>query len=106
MWKILEHRQADKELSSGRVPVEILKRYEKWKDIATISGPDGLRAIRGFHDEALAGEWKGCRSSRLNEQWRVIYTRLNEQWRVIYSVEAGVMTVLVIRVTPHDYRRR
>ena len=27
MWKILEHRQADKELSSGRVPVEILKRY-------------------------------------------------------------------------------
>lgn len=68
---------------------------EKWKDIATISGPDGLRAIRGFHDEALAGEWKGCRSSRLNEQWRVIY-----------SVEAGVMTVLVIRVTPHDYRRR
>jgi addiction module RelE/StbE family toxin len=95
MWKILEHRQADKELSSGRVPVEILKRYEKWKDIAAISGPDGLRAIRGFHDEALAGEWKGCRSSRLNEQWRVIY-----------SVEAGVMTVLVIRVTPHDYRRR
>lgn len=95
MWKILEHRQADKELSSGRVPVEILKRYEKWKDIATISGPDGLHAIRGFHDEALAGEWKGCRSSRLNEQWRVIY-----------SVEAGVMTVLVIRVTPHDYRRR
>ena len=95
MWKILEHRQADKELSSGRVPVEILKRYEKWKDIATISGPDGLRAIRGFHDEALAGEWKGCRSSRLNEQWRVIY-----------SVEAGVMTVLVIRVTPHYYRRR
>jgi addiction module RelE/StbE family toxin len=95
MWKILEHRQADKELSSGRVPVEILKRYEKWKDIATISGPDGLRAIRGFHDEALAGEWKGCRSSRLNEQWRVIY-----------SIEAGVMTVLVIRVTPHDYRRR
>jgi len=95
MWKILEHRQADKELSSGRVPVEILKRYEKWKDIAAISGPDGLRAIRGFHDEALAGEWKGCRSSRLNEQWRVIY-----------SIEAGVMTVLVIRVTPHDYRRR
>jgi len=95
MWKILEHRQADKELSSGRVPVEILKRYEKWKDIATISGPDGLRAIRGFHDEALAGEWKDCRSSRLNEQWRVIY-----------SIEAGVMTVLVIRVTPHDYRRR
>lgn len=95
MWKILEHRQADKELSSGRVPVEILKRYEKWKDIAVLSGPQGLRAIRGFYDEALSGEWEGFRSSRLNEQWRVIY-----------SVKADVMTVRVVRVTPHDYRRR
>lgn len=95
MWKILEHKQADKMLSSGRVPVEILKRYEKWKDIATLSGPQGLRAIRGFRDEALAGNWKGFRSSRLNEQWRVIYT-----------VEADVMIVQVIRVTSHDYRKR
>ncbi|HET7267730.1 MAG TPA: type II toxin-antitoxin system mRNA interferase toxin, RelE/StbE family [Oleiagrimonas sp.] len=95
MWRILEHRQADKELSSGRVPLVILKRYEKWKDIAMLSGPQGLRAIRGFHDEALPGEWKGFRSSRLNEQWRVIY-----------CVEADVMTVQVVRVTAHDYRRR
>lgn len=94
MWTILEHRQVDKALSSGQVPVEILKRYEKWKDIASLSGPRGLRAIKGFRDEALSGEWKGCRSSRLNEQWRVIY-----------SVEADVLVVQVIRVTPHDYRR-
>ena len=95
MWKILEHRDADKELSSGRVPTEILKRYEKWKDIAALSGPQGLRAIKGFHDEALTGTWKGFRSSRLNEQWRVIY-----------SVESDVLTVKVLRVTPHDYRKR
>ena len=95
MWTILEHRDADRELSSGRVPVEILKRYEKWKDIAMLSGPAGLRAIKGLRDEALAGEWKGSRSSRLNEQWRVIYT-----------VEADVLIVKVIRVTPHDYRKR
>ena len=94
MWKILEHHQADKELSSGRIPVEILKRYEKWKDIAMLSGPQGLRVIMGFRDEALSGDWKGFRSSRLNDQWRVIY-----------SVEADVMTVQVVRVTPHDYRR-
>lgn len=94
MWKVVEHRQADKELSSGRVPLEILKRYEKWKDIAMLSGPQGLRAIKGFKDEALRGEWKGFRSSRLNEQWRVIY-----------SVEANVMIVQVVRVSPHDYRR-
>ncbi len=94
MWRIEEHRQADKELSSGRVPVEILKRYEKWKDIAMLSGPPGLRAIRGFRDEALSGDWKGYRSSRLNEQWRVIY-----------QVLADALLVQVVRVTPHDYRR-
>ena len=95
MWRILEHRDADRELSSGRVPLEILKRYEKWKDIAMLSGPRGLRVIRGLHDEAPSGEWKGFRSSRLNDQWRVIYT-----------VEAEVLLVRVVRVAAHDYRRR
>jgi toxin HigB-1 len=93
MWRIQEHRQVDKDLS-GRVPAEILKRYEKWKDIAALSGPAGLRVIKGFRDEALAGKWKGYRSSRLNEQWRVIY-----------RAEADVLLVRVVRVTPHDYRR-
>lgn len=95
MWKILEHREVDKELSPGRTPVEILKRYEKWKDIAMLTGPSGLRAIKGFNDEALSGDWKGFRSSRLTEQWRVIY-----------SIEADLLMVRVIRVTPHDYRKR
>ena len=54
-----------------------------------------MRLIKGFRDEALSGDWKGFRSSRLNEQWRVIYT-----------VEAAVMIVQVVRVTAHDYRRR
>lgn len=94
MWRIEEHRQVDKELSSARVPLEILKRYEKWKDIAMLSGPQGLRAIKGFRDEALSGEWKGYRSSRLNEQWRVIY-----------QVVTDVLLVRVVRVTPQDYRR-
>ncbi|HEX6833330.1 MAG TPA: type II toxin-antitoxin system mRNA interferase toxin, RelE/StbE family [Rudaea sp.] len=92
MWRIEEHRQIDKDLAR-RVPVEILKRYEKWKDIVALSGPQGLRAIRGFGDEALAGKWTGFRSSRLNEQWRVIY-----------QIVADVVLVQVVRVTPHDYR--
>jgi addiction module RelE/StbE family toxin len=94
MWRVLEHRQVDKDLS-GRIPLEILKRYEKWKDIAALSGPQGLRAIRGFHDETLSGKWAGHRSSRLNEQWRVIY-----------KVVGDLLLVQVIRVTPHDYRRK
>ncbi len=94
MWRIEEHRDVDKELSGGRVPLDILKCYEKWKDIAMLSGPKGLRAIKGFRDEALGGKWKGFRSSRLNEQWRVIY-----------KVVADALLVQVVRVTPHDYRR-
>lgn len=93
MWRIEEHRDVEKDLAAA-VPDEILKRYEKWKDVASLSGPEGLRAIRGFHDEALAGKWKGYRSSRLNEQWRVIY-----------KVHGASLLVRVIRVTPHDYRR-
>jgi addiction module RelE/StbE family toxin len=93
MWRIEEHRRVDKQLSVA-IPREILMRYEKWKDIARLSGPPGLRVIKGFHDEALAGEWKGYRSSRLGLQWRVIY-------RVI----ADALLVQVVQVTPHDYRR-
>ena len=92
MWEILEHRRVSKKLS--RFPAEVLKRYEKWKDIVRISGPGGLRLIKGFHDEALRGEWRGHRSSRLGIQHRVIY-----------RVEAQEILVEVIDLTAHDYRR-
>jgi mRNA-degrading endonuclease YafQ of YafQ-DinJ toxin-antitoxin module len=92
MWRIEEHRRVDKQLSS--VPREILKRYEKWKDIAMLSGPPGLRLIVGFNDEALSGEWKGHRSSRLGLQWRVIYRLAPDQ-----------QLFQLISITAHDYRR-
>jgi len=92
MWRIEEHRRVDKQLSSA--PREILKRYEKWKDIAMLSGPPGLRLIRGFNDEALTGEWKGHRSCRLGLQWRVIY-----------RTEPDQQLFQVISITAHDYRR-
>ncbi len=93
MWQIEEHRRVDKQLF-GSVSVDVLKRYEKWKDIARLSGPQGLRVIKGFHDEALSGEWKGHRSSRLGLQWRVIY-----------RVVADVLQSQVVHVTAHGYRR-
>ena len=92
MWRIEEHRRVDKQAASA--PIEILKRYEKWKDIASMSGPQGLRLIKGFHDEALAGEWKGHRSSRLGDQWRVIY-----------RVVADELMFQVASIAAHDYRR-
>lgn len=95
MWQILEHRQVDKVLSSGVFPLKSSSVMRKWKDIAALSGPQGLKLIKGFQDEALSGDWKGFRSSRLNAQWRVIY-----------AAESEILTVRVIRVTPHDYRSR
>lgn len=93
MWTILEHRRTARQLK--RLPDEILKRYQKWKDIVEVSGPAGLRLIRGFRDEPLAGEWQDHRSSRLNEQYRVIY-----------RIEREQIVVEVVSVTPHDYRRK
>ena len=93
MWRVFENKKAIKQLNS--LPVEILKRYEKWKDIVSISGPGGLKRIKGFHDEPLLGEWKGYRSSRLNLQYRVIYKLEHERFYV-----------QVVRVTAHDYRRK
>ena len=92
MWHILEHKRVEKALAVA--PVEVQQRYEKWKDIVTISGPRGLKLIKGFKDEALSSNWKGFRASRLNIQYRVIYRVQKDQ--VLVEVE---------RVTPHDYRR-
>ena len=61
MWQVLEHRRVTRGLD--KVPIEILKRYDKWKDIVQLSGPSGLRLIKDFRDEALRGEWKGHRGS-------------------------------------------
>ena len=93
MWKIYEHKTVIKQLNS--LPNDILKRYEKWKDIVVISGPAGLKQIKGFNDEPLQGKWKGYRSSRLNIQYRIIYKIENEE-----------LFVKVVKETTHDYRRK
>lgn len=92
MWRIQEHRRVDKQAAGA--PAEILKRYEKWKDIASMSGPMGLRLIKRFRDEALTGEWKGYRSSRLGDRWRIIYCVVADE--TLFRVES---------ITAHDYRR-
>ncbi len=51
--------------------------------------------IKGFHDEALRGEWKGHRSSRLGIQYRVIYRIVGHE-----------VLVEIIDITAHDYRRK
>jgi len=93
MWEVYEHKRVDRQLK--RLPKDVLKRYEKWKDIVTISGPQGLRFIKGLRDEALFGKWKGHRSSRLNLQFRVFY-----------RVEGEQVLVEVVSITAHDYRKK
>ncbi|MCK5784516.1 MAG: type II toxin-antitoxin system mRNA interferase toxin, RelE/StbE family [Desulfobacterales bacterium] len=91
MWEIFEHRSLVRKLP--KIPVDILKRYEKWKDIVMISGPDGLKRIKGFHDESLKGKWQGVRSSSLH-------------YRLIYKIVKNQLYVQVMDINPHDYRKK
>lgn len=90
MWYVKEHRDIGK--TCRRLPLEIVKKYELWKDIIFRHGPKKLKEFPGFHDEALQGERKGERSSRLSLQYRVIY-----------AVQPDVLTVFVSAITPHEY---
>lgn len=90
MWHILEHRRIGR--TCRKLPPQVLKKYELWKDIVFRHGPEKLREFPGFHDEALLGERAGQRSSRLSKQYRFIY-----------SVEREVVTVYVLEITPDEY---
>jgi mRNA-degrading endonuclease RelE of RelBE toxin-antitoxin system len=90
MWHIQEHRSLDKIIE--KLPLHVVKKYELWKDIVFRHGPGKLREFPGLHDEKLKGELEGQRSSRLNIQYRAIY-----------SVGKDSITVYVIDITPHQY---
>lgn len=90
MWIIYEKKSLLKSLKS--TPVCIKKEYEIWKRIIELEGVPGLKNIKGYHDEALKGQWQGFRSSRLSLQWRVIY-----------KLEKKELEVYVIDVNAHQY---
>jgi plasmid maintenance system killer protein len=91
MWRIIEHRKLDKLIE--KLPSQVVKKYELWKDIVFRHGPGKLREFPGFHDEILKGTISGQHSSRLNLQYRVIY-----------RLEKNIVTVYVIDITAHDYK--
>ena len=90
MYIVLEHKSVARGL--GKTPLEIRRHYLAWKRIVELEGPQGLRLIKGFHDEALRGAWHGFRSSRLNRQWRVIY-----------KIDKDQLIVYVVEINPHTY---
>ncbi|HSO36056.1 MAG TPA: hypothetical protein VLT33_26195 [Labilithrix sp.] len=91
MWTVVEEKTAAK--SIDRLPPQAAEKYAFWLAVVRLSGPQGLRAIKGFHDEKLSGKMAHLRSSRLSLQWRIIY-----------SVQRAIVTVTVEQVTPHTYR--
>lgn len=90
MYTIFEHRSLGKTIR--KTPKEIQRSYLAWKRIVELEGPQGLKMVKGFHDEALKGDWLGFRSSRLNRQWRVIY-----------QVDSEQLVVYVVEINPHNY---
>ena len=90
MWHILEHKSIQK--TCRKLPVQVLKKYELWKDIVFRHGPDKLKEFPGFHDEKLKGDRSGPRSSRLSIQYRVIYV-----------VKRNIVTIRVLDINPHEY---
>ena len=90
MWHIREHQKIDKIVA--KLPLQVVKTYELWKNIVFRRGPDKLREFPGFHDEKLKGKLEGKRSSRLSFQYRVIY-----------SVEKETISFYVIDITPPKY---
>lgn len=90
MWQIKEHRGIAR--MCRKLPVNVVKKYELWKDIIFRHGPEKLKEFRGFHDEKLKGNRRGQRSSRLSAQYRVIYT-----------VKQQIVTVFVLEISPHKY---
>ncbi|MBC7467150.1 MAG: type II toxin-antitoxin system mRNA interferase toxin, RelE/StbE family [Bdellovibrio sp.] len=93
MWDVFEKKSAVKNID--KLPPSILEKYEFWKSVVQVSGTEGLKAFSGFKDHALKGEWKGFRSSYLNDAFRVIY-----------QIERNEVRIFVIDVNHHDYRRK
>jgi plasmid maintenance system killer protein len=90
MRHIKEHRKIEKTIA--KLPLQVIKKYELWKDIVYRHGPNKLKEFPGFNDEKLKGDRQGQRSSRLNLRYRVIY-----------MVEEDVVTVFVLEINPHEY---
>ncbi len=90
-WLVVEHgTKAAKVID--RAPKQVQEKYEFWKELMQCQGPEAVRKLPGFRDHPLRGRWRGCRSSSLNAQYRVIY-----------RIEYETMTVFVDKIGPHDY---
>jgi toxin HigB-1 len=85
-------RTAKKQLT--KVPAHIIRKFALRVDLVRIEGLEAARAVPGFRDHLLKGEWQGYRAVRISDAYRAIY--------IIHS-DGRVETVHVEEVNKHDY---
>jgi addiction module RelE/StbE family toxin len=76
------------------IPGHVVRKFALWVDLVSAEGLAAARAIPGFRDHVLKGEWQGYRAIRLSAAYRAIYQER----------QAGVIhLVYVEEVNKHDY---
>jgi toxin HigB-1 len=84
--------KAEKQLA--KMPVSIVKKFALRVDLVSLDGLATARAIPGFRDHILKGEWKGRREIRLSNAYRAIYQERQS---------GAIQLVYVEEVNKHDY---
>ena len=83
---------AEKQLA--KIPEHIVRKFALWVDLVSVEGLPAARAIPGYRDHVLKGEWKGYRAIRLSAAYRAIYQER----------QAGTIRLVhVEEVNKHDY---
>jgi addiction module RelE/StbE family toxin len=90
LYKVLETKDVRKSLK--KIPSEIQRKYKTWVAVVQNGGSDNLINFPGFKDKSLKGKLRECRASRLNIQYRVIYTE-----------DKTIKEIIVVSVTAHKY---
>ncbi|NDG84809.1 MAG: hypothetical protein EBX52_07210 [Proteobacteria bacterium] len=92
MCKVVFSRFAEKQIR--KLPEQILKALRVWMRSVEVDGVMEMRKMPGYRDEALKGDRKGQRSSRLSRSYRVIY---------VETADGSVTVFRVLEVNKHDY---
>jgi addiction module RelE/StbE family toxin len=94
IWDVHVELSSTAEKQLAKMPEYIVKKFALWVDLVSVDGLATARAIPGYRDHVLKGEWKGYRAIRLSNSYRAIY-----QERQAGSIQM----VYVEEVNKHDY---
>ena len=61
---------AEKQLA--KIPGHVVRKFALWVDLVSVEGLSAARAIPGYRDHVLQGEWKGYRAIRLSAAYRAM----------------------------------